>query len=83
MVSSLQGLRDAKTLKLDTPTVRKRGIRLVRHRASKRGSRYAGVVCRYPLSIAGIAATATREQFYRDPRFSGHATLIIDQEFKL
>ncbi|MEO6408618.1 MAG: exodeoxyribonuclease III [Burkholderiaceae bacterium] len=37
----------------------------------------------YQLATPGIAATAQREQIYLDQRFSDHAPLIIDYDFKL
>jgi exodeoxyribonuclease-3 len=37
----------------------------------------------YHLATAGIAAKAKREQIYLDQRFSDHAPLIIDYDFKL
>ena len=37
----------------------------------------------YHLATPGIAATAKREQIVLDPRFSDHAPLVIDYEFKL
>jgi exodeoxyribonuclease-3 len=37
----------------------------------------------YHLATPGVAATATREQIYLDQRFSDHAPLIIDYDFKL
>ena len=37
----------------------------------------------YHLATPGIAATARREQIYLDQRFSDHAPLIIDYDFKL
>jgi exodeoxyribonuclease-3 len=35
------------------------------------------------LATAGIAATAQRESIFLDQRFSDHAPLIIDYDFKL
>ncbi len=37
----------------------------------------------YHLATPGIAATAKREQIYLDQRFSDHAPLVIDYDFKL
>ena len=37
----------------------------------------------YQLATPGIAAKARREQIYLDQRFSDHAPLIIDYDFKL
>jgi len=37
----------------------------------------------YHLATAGIAATARRESIYLDRRFSDHAPLIIDYDFRL
>ena len=37
----------------------------------------------YHLATPGIAATAKREQIYLEQRFSDHAPLIIDYDFKL
>ena len=37
----------------------------------------------YHLATPGIAATARREQILLEPRFSDHAPLVIDYDFKL
>ena len=37
----------------------------------------------YHLATAGVAATARREHIYLEQRFSDHAPLIIDYDFKL
>jgi exodeoxyribonuclease III len=37
----------------------------------------------YHLATPGIAAKARREQIYLDQRFSDHAAVIIDYDFKL
>ena len=37
----------------------------------------------YHLATPGIAATARREQIVLEPRFSDHAPLVIDYDFKL
>ena len=37
----------------------------------------------YHLATPGIAATAQREQIVLEPRFSDHAPLVIDYDFKL
>ena len=37
----------------------------------------------YHLATPGIAATAKREQIFLAQRFSDHAPLIIDYDFKL
>lgn len=53
---------------------------------SNRGQAYAknvGWRLDYQLATPGIAAKAKREQIYLDQRFSDHAPLIIDYDFKL
>ena len=37
----------------------------------------------YHLATPGMAATARREHIYLEQRFSDHAPLIIDYDFKL
>lgn len=43
------------------------------------------VFCRidYHLATAGVAATARREHIYLEQRFSDHAPLTIDYDFRL
>jgi exodeoxyribonuclease-3 len=53
---------------------------------SNRGQAYAkNVGCRldYHLSTPGIASMARRDQIYLDQRFSDHAPVVIDYDFKL
>ncbi len=53
---------------------------------SNRGQAYAknvGWRLDYHLATPGIAALARREQIFLDQRFSDHAPLIIDYDFKL
>jgi exodeoxyribonuclease III len=53
---------------------------------SNRGQAYANNVgwrLDYHLATAGVAATARREHIYLAQRFSDHAPLIIDYDFKL
>ena len=53
---------------------------------SNRGQAWANNVgwrIDYQLATAGVAATARREHIYLDQRFSDHAPLIIDYDFKL
>ena len=53
---------------------------------SNRGQAWANNVgwrLDYHLATPGIAASAKREQIYLDQRFSDHAPLIIDYDFKL
>ena len=53
---------------------------------SNRGQAYAkniGWRLDYHLATPGITAKAKREQIYLDQRFSDHAPLIIDYDFKL
>ncbi len=53
---------------------------------SNRGQAYANNVgwrLDYHLATPGLAACAKREQIYLDQRFSDHAPLIIDYDFKL
>jgi len=53
---------------------------------SQRGQAWANNVgwrIDYHLATPAIAATARREQIVLDPRFSDHAPLVIDYDFKL
>ena len=53
---------------------------------SQRGQAWANNVgwrLDYHLATPGFAATARREQIVLDPRFSDHAPLVIDYDFKL
>jgi len=53
---------------------------------SQRGQAWAknvGWRLDYHLATPGIAAAANREQIVLDPRFSDHAPLVIDYDFKL
>jgi len=53
---------------------------------SQRGQAWAknvGWRLDYHLATPGIAAKATREQILLDPRFSDHAPVLIDYDFKL
>ena len=53
---------------------------------SQRGQAWAknvGWRLDYHLATPGIAATAKRERIVLDPRFSDHAPLVIDYDFKL
>ncbi len=53
---------------------------------SNRGQAYANNVgwrIDYQLATPGLAALARRESIHREPRFSDHAPLIIDYDFKL
>jgi exodeoxyribonuclease III len=53
---------------------------------SNRGQAYAknvGWRLDYHLATPGIAATAQRESIYREQKFSDHAPLMIDYDFKL
>ncbi len=53
---------------------------------SHRGQAYAknvGWRIDYQIATPGIAKQATRERIYKDKKFSDHAPLIIDYDFKL